>query len=71
MASAVSGASAPSKVEVKPHLSWSAISDYLRCGKAFQLSRVLGLPEQPGMSRAGGRAVHVATEAYDRWLLTQ
>lgn len=51
------------------HLSWSALSDWIRCGKAFQFSRILGLPEQPGMSRAGGSAVHAATEAYDRQLL--
>lgn len=51
---------------VATHLSFSALSDFTHCGKAFQLYRVLGLEGAPGYARAGGTAVHAATEAYDR-----
>jgi hypothetical protein len=48
------------------HLSYSALAGYTRCGKHYQLSRVLGLPERPAWWNLGGHAVHAATEAYDR-----
>lgn len=48
------------------HLSYSAIDAWLRCGKAFQLLRVIGVPEQPAYALAGGRAVHSCIEAYER-----
>lgn len=51
---------------VIPHSSFSALDELLRCGKQFQLHRVLGLQGSPGYARAGGSAVHEATEAYDR-----
>lgn len=50
----------------KAHLSYSALDDWLRCPKLFQLRRVLGIEGTPGYARAGGSAVHAATEAYDR-----
>jgi len=50
------------------HVSYSAFSDLLGCGKYFQLKRLLGLPERPAWWNIGGRAVHQATEAYDRQL---
>lgn len=49
-----------------PHSSWSGISDASRCGKLYQLKRVLGLPEDPMMAAVAGRAVHAAIEAYNR-----
>lgn len=48
------------------HISYSALSDYLQCGKAYQLKRRMGLPERPAWWNVGGHAVHAATEAYDR-----
>lgn len=51
------------------HISHSQYSDYLRCGKAYQLKRILGLPESPAWWSIGGKGVHAATEAFDRELL--
>lgn len=48
------------------HISYSALSDWLQCGKMYQLKRRLGLPERPSWWNVGGHAVHAATEAYDR-----
>lgn len=53
-----------------PHLSYSSLSEWLKCGKLYQLSRVLGLPERPAWWNLGGRAVHSATEAHDRAVYT-
>lgn len=55
---------------VKKHASFSQLDELLRCGKAFQLHRVLGLTASYGLPRAGGSAVHAATEAHDRRLFT-
>ena len=55
----------------KLHLSFSAINDAARCGKMYQLKRVLALPEAPGYAPLAGRAVHSATEAYDRMLYAE
>lgn len=54
--------------EPRPHVSYSALSDFLRCGKLYQLKRLVGLPERPAWWNVGGRAVHKATEMYDRQL---
>lgn len=48
------------------HASFSQLSDWLKCGKYFQLKRLLDLPEKPALWNIGGHAVHAATEAYDR-----
>lgn len=53
------------------HLSYSALKDLLSCGKQFQLARILKLPQRPGYALAGGRAVHSAIEAYNRWAMTR
>lgn len=52
--------------EVRPHVSYSALSDWLRCGKLFELKRRVGLPERPAWWNVGGKAVHSATEQFDR-----
>lgn len=52
--------------ELPAHVSYSALNDWLGCGKYYQLKRVLSLPEKPAWWNVGGRAVHAATEAYDR-----
>lgn len=53
------------------HLSYSALNDWLGCGKLFQLKRLLGLPERPAWWNIGGHAVHAASEAYDRALFAK
>lgn len=45
--------------------SYSAFTSWLSCGKAWQLSRVAKVAEQPAWWFAGGKAVHSATEVYD------
>lgn len=50
----------------KTHSSYSSLTAYTHCGKSYQLSRVLHLPEAPGLARLGGSAVHAATEFLDR-----
>jgi hypothetical protein len=57
--------------EAKTHLSYSALSDYLRCGKLYQLKRLIGLPERPAWWNLGGHAVHSATEAFDRQMYAE
>lgn len=49
-----------------PYISFSALSDWIKCSKYWQLKRLLRLPERPAYWNAGGRAVHAATEAHDR-----
>lgn len=61
----------PIPVEIKLHHSYSALSDYLKCGKLYQLKRMVGLPDRPAWWNIGGHAVHAATEAYDRQLFEQ
>lgn len=48
------------------HMSYSSLTSYLKCGKAYQLNRILGIQEQPAWWSIGGRAVHEATEELDR-----
>lgn len=52
--------------EVVPHVSYSSLSDWLKCGKYWQLKRQLKLPERPAMWNVGGHAVHAAIEQYER-----
>lgn len=54
--------------EITQHVSFSSLSDWLKCGKLWQLKRRMGLPERPAMWNVGGKAVHSATEAHDRML---
>ncbi len=52
----------------KPHVSYSALKEWLACGKAYQLKRILGLPEKPAWWNIGGHAAHAASEEHDRGL---
>lgn len=56
---------------VKPHVSYSAFKDWLACGKAYQLKRILQLPERQAWWNVGGHAVHAATEAFDRAMFAE
>ena len=51
------------------YVSFSAFTSWLRCGKAYQLGRLLDVNEQPAYYFVGGSAVHSVTEQYDldRW----
>jgi hypothetical protein len=62
---------APSDNAKSGHLSYSALSDWLSCGKLYQLKRMLGLPDRPAWWNVGGHAVHSATEAFDRQLFAE
>jgi len=50
--------------QLPQHASHSAISNYLRCGKAYELDK-LGVKEKPAWWLLGGSAVHTATEWLD------
>lgn len=49
-----------------PHVSYSALNEWLECGKRYQLKRILNLPEKPAWWNIGGHSVHAATEEWDR-----
>lgn len=48
------------------YVSYSAFTQWLRCGKAYQLSRMLEVRELPAWYFVGGSAFHSAVETYDR-----
>lgn len=52
----------------KPHLSYSALTDYVSCGEKFRLARIERVPQGPAVWFAGGTAVHEAVEAYEHCL---
>ena len=54
------------QVTGKNYVSHSALNTWLSCGWQFYLSRIQHVPEQPSYWLAGGKAVHEATENYDR-----
>jgi CRISPR/Cas system-associated exonuclease Cas4 (RecB family) len=47
------------------HVSHSAMNNYIRCGKAYELGK-LGVTEAPAWWLIGGSAVHKATEWLDK-----
>lgn len=51
--------------QMPPHVSHSSLNSYIRCGKAFELSK-LGVQEPPAWWLLGGSAVHKATEWLDK-----
>lgn len=46
------------------HRSFSQFTSWLKCGKAYQLERVLEAPTMPAWYLVGGSAVHSAIETY-------
>lgn len=44
------------------HFSHSQISAWLRCAKAYQLSRLVGVPERPAVYLVAGNAMHDVIE---------
>lgn len=53
------------RLPLPAHASHSAINNYLRCGKAYELGK-LGVVEAPAWWLLGGSAVHKATEWLDK-----
>lgn len=53
---------------VKPvrHLSYSGLNTYQECPKKYELSYLTGAPKQGAVWFVGGKAVHRATEEWDR-----
>lgn len=51
--------------QIPEHISHSALNNYLRCGKAYELGK-LGVQEKPAWWLIGGSAVHKATEWIDK-----
>ena len=47
------------------HLSYSTVDGYKTCGKRFELQKVIGVEQRPGLAALGGNAVHTATELWD------
>lgn len=47
------------------HVSYSQFNDWLRCGKAYELKRIIGVQEFPAWWSIAGNAVHKATERFD------
>lgn len=58
-----------SKIELPPHVSYSQISTYSKCGEQYRLERVVKAPSRPGWALPGGSAVHSATQVWDESLL--
>lgn len=52
------------------YVSYSQLSSWLKCGKQYELRRIVEVEETPSWALVGGSAVHSATEALDlaRWL---
>jgi hypothetical protein len=48
------------------HFSHSQISAWLRCAKAYQLSRLVGVPERPAVYLVAGNAMHDVIEQINR-----
>jgi putative RecB family exonuclease len=48
------------------YFSYSAISSYMQCGKAYELERIKKVPQIPAWWFVGGTAVHELTEKWDR-----
>ena len=46
------------------HRSFSAFTSWLRCGKAYELERIVNAPSEPAWWFVGGGAFHAAAEKY-------
>lgn len=48
-----------------PYRSYSQLTEWMKCGESFRLTRRVGVKEQPSVWLPGGTAFHNATERYD------
>jgi putative RecB family exonuclease len=46
------------------HRSFSSLTSWIRCGKAWQLERELQAPSEPAWWFVGGSAFHTAAEKF-------
>jgi hypothetical protein len=53
------------------HRSFSSMTSWIRCGKAWQLERDLKVPSQPAWWFVGGTSFHLAVERYLKATLSQ
>lgn len=53
-------------ISLPAHVSFSSLSSYAKCPKAWQLERIVKVPQRQSWARVGGSAVHAATEQFDR-----
>lgn len=65
LAASVLGTPAPARRAVK-HLSYSGRTAHEECPKAYELKYLSGVPRKGAVWFLGGKAVHRATEAWDR-----
>lgn len=47
------------------YVSFSQLTTWLKCGRAYYLGRVQKVPETPAFYLAGGSAVHASCDAVD------
>ena len=50
------------------HVSFSQLTQYISCAKAYELKRLRGAVETPAWYLAAGKAVHATVEQYMRWI---
>jgi hypothetical protein len=48
-----------------PYRSYSQLTEWMKCGESFRLSRRVGIKERPSWWLPGGSAFHTTTERYD------
>lgn len=53
-----------------PYRSYSQLTEYMKCGESFRLTRRIGVREKPSVWLPGGTAFHNTTERYDLDKLT-
>lgn len=58
----------PGSDDTTKPVSYSAFTSWLRCGKAYQLERILGVETLPTWYFVGGSVVHTVSEAFDHQL---
>lgn len=44
------------------HVSFSQLTAYTRCGKQYQLQRIMEAPEEPSVWLPAGKAIHSTIE---------
>jgi hypothetical protein len=55
------------EITMPKHISFSSMNDWLDCGHRYYLGRMIESEQKPQMMFIGGKAVHTATEVYDRF----
>ena len=53
------------------YVSFSQLTTWLKCGKAYQLGRIQKVQELPAVYLAAGTAVHSACDDVDSWRIEQ